>query len=227
MDEEIAYRDNFLYNLKYFEDNGMLSAEQIEEIRLRFVDEDNEESLLSINKKLEEVIGIRHNLEGQIRDVETSIETLSYPLVVEPAGEKFTENYNIFMKLFLREDLNYDGNMESAESFITEDYIDRDKINSIIAGKELTKLNKALIKFNNSYLSFDTTQIGSDSTSEVDIKISGGKFKIIFSKESSIDGYDQGGPVSIGGKALYIQTKSIEGSVWNPSYANLFEIEKA
>lgn len=221
MDDEIAYRDNFLYDLDYFKDSGLLTENQVEEIKNRI-----EGDLLKINQELETVIGLRYELEGQIRALETATETYTYPLVVEPTEESFAENYKKFEELFRKEIVNHGSGGYIGEGFYYEDFLENGELEGI--EKTIIKMNRMLVLFNgNNYLFFGENDGSDEKTNEVKIRINGEEFTILFSKKP-ISGFTlQGGSLASGSDNFYLYVKNDNSSNWKSNYNEMFEVEKA
>lgn len=103
-DKEISYRDNFLYNLDYYVDAGIIGETQQNDIKNKIESKIDSGSLLNINLSLEDAIKEKHEREGVLFKHNTALETSTYPLFLEkdPTNEAFIQGYKEFEEILER-----------------------------------------------------------------------------------------------------------------------------
>lgn len=232
LEEGVPYRDNFLYDLEYYKETGLITSAQLIQIKDRIENESNSNSLVSINKELEEVIKMKHELEGQIREIETRFTNHSDLLIAGFSAEEFSKNYELFWRSFVKEEVDYEGGQTESISYKYEDFFDLSFISGL-SGVIATpiNLNRMMIKINNSYLMFGR-DIVNETTDNTIVRLGNKIFNIKFSTEESVSGYtikekNTPSPYIVGSSEMNIFVKNEDENHWDISWNDLFIIEKS
>jgi hypothetical protein len=97
LSDETGYKDNFLYNLDYAVEKGLITQNEF-----NLIEEEIEDNLKDINEKLRVLIRERYETLEDINKANSRIDTLTDRLVLSNNFEDYINNYNNLVSEFYR-----------------------------------------------------------------------------------------------------------------------------